>query len=90
MLSNVVILLSENIPTALKSQELLQKFKREVWSHPPNKQDLVPNLCSKCLYGTTFCSNSDVKTAAENWLNGQGPDFNKAGETSWSCVQINA
>ncbi|GBO19590.1 hypothetical protein AVEN_134987-1 [Araneus ventricosus] len=31
------------------------------------------------LSGTKFSSDSDVKTAAENWLNGQGRDFYQAG-----------
>ncbi|GBN44832.1 hypothetical protein AVEN_142150-1 [Araneus ventricosus] len=31
------------------------------------------------LFGTSFSSESDVKTAAENWFNGQGRDFYQAG-----------
>ncbi|GBN16771.1 hypothetical protein AVEN_178919-1 [Araneus ventricosus] len=31
------------------------------------------------LSGTRFSLNSDVKTVAENWLNGQGLDFYQAG-----------
>ncbi|GBL86506.1 hypothetical protein AVEN_194771-1 [Araneus ventricosus] len=39
----------------------------------------VPNLGSKHLSGTRFFSNNDVKTAAENWLDGQGRDFYQDG-----------
>ncbi|GBM28537.1 hypothetical protein AVEN_70133-1 [Araneus ventricosus] len=75
MLSDVVNLLHYNTHTARKTQKLGQKFKWEVWSHLPYSPDLAPNLRSKHLYGTRFPSNSDVKTAAENWLNEQGCDF---------------
>ncbi|GBN91534.1 hypothetical protein AVEN_189220-1 [Araneus ventricosus] len=37
----------------------------------PLRPDLAPNLGSKHLSGTRFSSDSDVKTVAENWLNGQ-------------------
>ncbi|GBN16731.1 hypothetical protein AVEN_198299-1, partial [Araneus ventricosus] len=33
----------------------------------------------KHLSGTRFSSVSDEKTAAENWLNGQGRDFHQDG-----------
>ncbi|GBM33208.1 hypothetical protein AVEN_28201-1 [Araneus ventricosus] len=75
MLSASDILLHENTHTARKTQELLHKFKWEVWSHPPYSQDLAPNLGSKHLSGTRFSSNNDVKTAAENC----GRDFYQAG-----------
>ncbi|GBN14191.1 hypothetical protein AVEN_129639-1, partial [Araneus ventricosus] len=71
MLSDGVILLHDNNQTARKTKELLQKFKWEVWSHPPYSLDLSSNLGSKHLSGTRFSSKGDVKTAAENWLNGQ-------------------
>ncbi|GBM22125.1 hypothetical protein AVEN_266484-1 [Araneus ventricosus] len=64
MLSDGVILLQGNTHTARKTQELLQKFKFEVCSHPPYSPDLAPNLGSKHLSGTRFSSDSDVKTAA--------------------------
>ncbi|GBL88884.1 hypothetical protein AVEN_158987-1 [Araneus ventricosus] len=79
MLSDDVILLHDNTHIARKTQELLQKFKWEVWSHPPYSPDLAPNLDSKHLYGTSFSSNSDMKTAAENWLSGQGHYFYQSG-----------
>ncbi|GBM94358.1 hypothetical protein AVEN_166711-1 [Araneus ventricosus] len=71
MLSGGVILLHDNTHTARKTKELLQKFKWEVWIHPPYSLDLSSNLGSKHLSGTRFSSKGDVKTAAENWLNGQ-------------------
>ncbi|GBN98478.1 hypothetical protein AVEN_148151-1, partial [Araneus ventricosus] len=79
MLSDGVILLHDDTHTARETQELLQKFKWEVWSHPPYRQNLAPNLGSKRLSGTKFPSNNDVKTAAENWLNGQGRDLYQGG-----------
>ncbi|GBM56276.1 hypothetical protein AVEN_151953-1 [Araneus ventricosus] len=45
---------------------------------PPYSPDLATNLGSKHLSGRRFSSNSDVKTAAENWFNGQGRDFYQA------------
>ncbi|GBL85698.1 hypothetical protein AVEN_189983-1, partial [Araneus ventricosus] len=66
MFNGGVILVHDNTHTAVKTQELLQKFKWIVWSH------------QKHLSGTRFSSNSDMKTAAENWLNGQGRDFYQA------------
>ncbi|GBO28669.1 hypothetical protein AVEN_267907-1, partial [Araneus ventricosus] len=38
MLSDGVIRLHSNTHTARKTQELLQKFKWEIWSHPPTVQ----------------------------------------------------
>ncbi|GBL87723.1 hypothetical protein AVEN_178184-1, partial [Araneus ventricosus] len=43
----------------------------------PRNYFLFPKLKEQ-LSGTRFFSNSDVKTAAENWLNRQGRDFNQA------------
>ncbi|GBN15546.1 hypothetical protein AVEN_205222-1, partial [Araneus ventricosus] len=75
MLSDSVIFLHINAHTARKTQELLQKFKWEVWSHSPYSPDLAPNLGSKHLSGTRLSSDSDVKTAAKN----RGRDFYQAG-----------
>ncbi|GBO19805.1 hypothetical protein AVEN_247369-1 [Araneus ventricosus] len=75
MWSDGAILLHDNTHTAPKTQELLQRLKWEVWSHLPCSPDLTPNLGSKHLSGTRFSSDSEVKTAAENWLKGQGRDF---------------
>ncbi|GBM64108.1 hypothetical protein AVEN_173262-1 [Araneus ventricosus] len=79
MLKDGVILLHYNTQTARKTQELLQKFMWESWSHPPYRLDLAPNLGSKHLSGKRFSSNSDVKAAAENRLSGQVRDFYLAG-----------
>ncbi|GBN39258.1 hypothetical protein AVEN_38941-1 [Araneus ventricosus] len=75
MLSDGVNLLHGNTHAARKTQELLRKFKWEVWSHSP---DSAPNLGSKHLSGTRFSSESDVKTVVENWLYKQGHDFYRA------------
>ncbi|GFS99536.1 uncharacterized protein TNCV_4534981 [Trichonephila clavipes] len=65
--------------TALQIQELLQKFRWAVWSHPAPPMfpcDLFPfSAFGKHLSGTRFTSYSDVQTAAENWLFGQGTDY---------------
>ncbi|GBO44740.1 hypothetical protein AVEN_138332-1 [Araneus ventricosus] len=79
MLSDGVILLHENTHTSHKIQELLQKFKWKVCSHPPYSPDLAPNLGSKHSSGTRFSSESDVKTVVENWLNGQDMISTKPG-----------
>ncbi|GBO16217.1 hypothetical protein AVEN_14710-1 [Araneus ventricosus] len=83
--------LHNSIHTALKFQELLQKFTWENWSHSPSpyKPDSAPNLGSKHLSGTRVSSETDVETVAENWLNGQDVMSAKHGEASGSCVQIN-
>ncbi|GBO37040.1 hypothetical protein AVEN_174791-1 [Araneus ventricosus] len=96
MLSDGVILLLHNSRShnPRKTQEFLQKFKWEVWSPTPpliqprnGRQRLFPFWKLKeHLSGTRFSSDSDVKTAAENWLKGQGRDFYR----TRSCVQINA
>ncbi|GBM01665.1 hypothetical protein AVEN_271923-2-1, partial [Araneus ventricosus] len=44
MLSDGVILLHDNTHNDSKTQELLQKFKWGVWSHPPYRADLSPNM----------------------------------------------
>ncbi|GBM66275.1 hypothetical protein AVEN_235778-1 [Araneus ventricosus] len=46
---------------------------------PPCSPDSAPNLSSKHLSGIIFSLNSDVKTAVENWQNGQGRDFKQSG-----------
>ncbi|GBN51767.1 hypothetical protein AVEN_80585-1 [Araneus ventricosus] len=74
MFSDGAILLHDNVKphTARKTQELLQKFKWEVWSHPPYSSDLAsiyyfyfPKL-KEHLSTARFSSNCEVKTAAEN------------------------
>ncbi|GBM57252.1 hypothetical protein AVEN_33491-1 [Araneus ventricosus] len=47
MLSDGVILLHANTHTARKTQELQQKFKWEVRSHPPCSPELAHNLSTK-------------------------------------------
>ncbi|GBM03271.1 hypothetical protein AVEN_142558-1 [Araneus ventricosus] len=79
MLSDGVILLRDNAHTARKTQELVRKFKWEVWSNSPYSPDLAANMGSKHLFGRRFSSSSDVKIAAKNWLNGRGRDFYQAG-----------
>ncbi|GBO19170.1 hypothetical protein AVEN_52109-1 [Araneus ventricosus] len=56
----------------------LKKVQEGSLSHPYSL-DLAPNLVSKNLSGTRFSSKSDVKTATENWLNGEESDFSQVG-----------
>ncbi|GBN38578.1 hypothetical protein AVEN_45983-1 [Araneus ventricosus] len=86
MLSDSVIPMHDNIHTARKTQELLPKFKWEVWSHPLYSPDLASNLGSKHLSGAMFSSDSDVKTSAENW----GHGFYQGGLNKLVRVQLNA
>ncbi|GBN43836.1 hypothetical protein AVEN_137872-1 [Araneus ventricosus] len=81
MLSDGLILQRGDTHTARKTQEFLEKFEWEVCSHPQPSysKDLAPNVGSKHLSGTRLLSESDVKTATENWLNEQGRDFYQAG-----------
>ncbi|GBM07723.1 Protein SSUH2 [Araneus ventricosus] len=46
VLSDGVIFLHENTHSARKTQELLQKFKWDAWSHSPYSPDSAPNLGS--------------------------------------------
>ncbi|GBN16467.1 hypothetical protein AVEN_196923-1 [Araneus ventricosus] len=50
---------------------------RRMASRWPNDYFLFPKL-KEHLSGTRFSSESDVKTPAKNWLNGQGRDFYQA------------
>ncbi|PRD19678.1 UNVERIFIED_CONTAM: Histone-lysine N-methyltransferase SETMAR [Trichonephila clavipes] len=66
VVSEGIILLHDNVRphTAQVTQELLRRFRWEIWSHSPYSSDLA---------------GSAVKTSAETWLNGQGPDFYQDG-----------
>ncbi|GBN70250.1 hypothetical protein AVEN_221159-1 [Araneus ventricosus] len=89
MLSDGVILPHDNIHISSKTQEFLQQFKWKAWSHP-NSPDLAPNMNSKHLYGKRFSSSSDMKTAAENWLNSQGRDFYQVFSTVIPTKDVNS
>ncbi|GBN23016.1 hypothetical protein AVEN_141954-1 [Araneus ventricosus] len=79
MLSGGVILLPDNTHTARKTQELLQKFKWEVWSHPHTAQIWLTIWIPNTYLEQGVSSDSDAKTAAENWINEKGRDFYTAG-----------
>ncbi|GBN40325.1 hypothetical protein AVEN_81197-1, partial [Araneus ventricosus] len=53
---------------------------RRMTSRWPNDYFLFPKL-KEHLSGTRFSSESDVKTVAENWLNGQDMISFKPGST---------
>ncbi|GBL77935.1 hypothetical protein AVEN_143266-1 [Araneus ventricosus] len=72
MLSEGVILLHDNAGphTACKTQEFLQKFKWEIWSHPPYSPDLARSdyflflKLNEHLCGTRLSSDNDVRTGS--------------------------
>ncbi|GBN43040.1 hypothetical protein AVEN_23122-1 [Araneus ventricosus] len=51
---------------------------RRITSRCPNDHFLFPKL-KEHLSATRFSSESDVKTATENWINGQRRDFYQDG-----------
>ncbi|GBM76868.1 hypothetical protein AVEN_3921-1 [Araneus ventricosus] len=57
-----------NIHTSRKTQELLQKFKWDVWMPPFIQPRFGAQSWCQTLIGITSSTNS-VKTADENWLN---------------------
>ncbi|GFU27625.1 mariner Mos1 transposase [Trichonephila clavipes] len=87
ILSEGVILLHDNTRPhiAQATQELLRRFRWEIWSHTPCSPDLAPSdyfLLSRLkehLSGRRFPSDSAAKISTETWLNGQGPDFYQDG-----------
>ena len=78
-------------------QRLLLRLKWEVWNHHPYSPDVAisdyfifPAL-KRNLSGTQFISDNAMKTAAEKWLNEQGPGYyqdgiNKLVEHSDKCL----
>ncbi|GBM35639.1 hypothetical protein AVEN_131913-1 [Araneus ventricosus] len=74
-------MLSEGVSSCMTVTVLLSELKNCCESSSgksgatPYSPASAPNLCSKHLSGTRFSSESDVKTAAQNWFNGQGRDF---------------
>ncbi|GBM69163.1 hypothetical protein AVEN_91747-1 [Araneus ventricosus] len=70
LMSDGVLLLHDSTHSASKTEELPRKFKCPY---------STPNLGSKLLSGTRFFSESDLKIAAENWLNGQHASSAKPG-----------
>ncbi|GBN99374.1 hypothetical protein AVEN_147270-1 [Araneus ventricosus] len=74
MLGDGVILLHDNTHTARKTQELLRKFKWEVWSHPYSSYS-APNLGSKHLSGRRFSCGNNSREVTQ-WT---GRDFCQTG-----------
>ncbi|GBM44725.1 hypothetical protein AVEN_103190-1 [Araneus ventricosus] len=69
ILNNGVILLHGNTHIARKAAKV------QVGGLLPSSPDLAPNLGYNHLSGTRLSSNSDVKTADENWINEKGRYF---------------
>ncbi|GBL73805.1 hypothetical protein AVEN_154717-1 [Araneus ventricosus] len=59
--------LNSNTNTALKTQELLQGFKWEVWTIPT--AEIQQPVWFQALSEIRFSSESDAKSVVENWLN---------------------
>ncbi|GBO37769.1 hypothetical protein AVEN_213245-1 [Araneus ventricosus] len=86
MLRDAVILPHDNArPRTLAKLKNFCKTSGEMSGSSPCSQDLAPSdyfLFSKLkeqLSGTRLSSDSDVKTAAKNWLNGQRRVFYQTG-----------
>ncbi|GFW01668.1 uncharacterized protein TNCV_4085831 [Trichonephila clavipes] len=87
MVSESVILLHGNARphTTQTMQEVLRRFRWEIWSHFRHSEDLAPSnsflfpRLKKHLSGRRFFLDNAVKTSIKTWLNGQGPDFYHAG-----------
>lgn len=71
--------------TAGVTQELLRKFKWEVWRHPPYSPDLAP--CDYHLFGSLkqdlggqrFATDNEVQEAVSKWLKQIGRNFYERG-----------
>lgn len=76
MLSNGIVLLHDNARpyTAARTTALLQKFKWEVFDHPPYSPDLAPSdyhlFCKMKVWLATqrFQTNEELKTGVNTWL----------------------
>lgn len=67
--------------TARQTKELLKTFCWKIWNKPPYSLDLTLSdyfiflKLRDHLYGTRFYSESNLKVAAESWLDGLRLDF---------------
>ncbi|GBN59480.1 hypothetical protein AVEN_96114-1 [Araneus ventricosus] len=77
MSSDGVNLLHDNTYNARKTQELMRKFKWEVWS--PSADQIRHPIWVPDTYLEQGSLQSDGKADVDNWLNGQGRDFCEVG-----------
>ncbi|GBO18456.1 Histone-lysine N-methyltransferase SETMAR [Araneus ventricosus] len=79
LLSSGVVLLHDNARPhiAVRSGEVLRKFKWDVFQHPPYSPDLAPSdfylftAMKKWLGGQHFTDYEELKNAVTHWLKSQ-------------------
>ncbi|GBM73915.1 hypothetical protein AVEN_61529-1 [Araneus ventricosus] len=67
---------SLNMPGCLR--RIASRCHSDYFLFPKLREHLSETISVPSI-SVRFCSDSDVETAAENWLNGQGRDFYQAG-----------
>ncbi|GBN87365.1 Histone-lysine N-methyltransferase SETMAR [Araneus ventricosus] len=83
LLSYGVVLLHDNARpnTAVKTREVLRKFKWDVFQHPPYSPDLAPSdfhlftAMKKWLGGQHFADDEELKNTVTHWLKSQAAAF---------------
>ncbi|GFX41140.1 mariner Mos1 transposase [Trichonephila clavipes] len=83
LLSSGVVLLHDNAPphTAVRTREVLRKFKWDVFKHPPYSPNLAPSdyhlftTMKKWLGGKHFADDEELKNAVTHWFKSQAPTF---------------
>ncbi|GBM70471.1 Histone-lysine N-methyltransferase SETMAR [Araneus ventricosus] len=83
LLSSRVVLLHDNARphTAVKTGEVLCKFKWDVFQHPPYSPDLAPSdfhlftAMKKWLWGQHFTDDEELINAETHWLKSQAAAF---------------
>ena len=83
MLSSGIVFLHDNARphTAAQTQDLLRKFKWEVFKHPPYSPDLAPSdfhlftQMKLWLAGWRFMSDGELKANVNGWLSDQAAAF---------------
>ncbi|XP_063215963.1 histone-lysine N-methyltransferase SETMAR-like [Bacillus rossius redtenbacheri] len=83
MLTSGVVLLHDNARphSAAVTQQLLARFRWEVFDHPPHSPDLAPSdyhrfpTLKKWLGGRRFNTNDELQSTVKTWLNRQEASF---------------
>ncbi|GBL90856.1 Mariner Mos1 transposase [Araneus ventricosus] len=83
LLSSRVVLLHDNVRshTAVRTGEVLRKFKWDVFQHPPYSPDLAPSdfhlftAMKKWLGREHFADDEELKNAVTHWLKSQAAAF---------------
>ncbi|GFX44862.1 uncharacterized protein C05D11.1 [Trichonephila clavipes] len=85
LLSSGVVLLHNNVcpHTAVRTREVLCKFKWDVFQHPPYSPDLAPSdyhlftAMKKWLGGKHFADDAELKNAVTHWFKSQVKAYHK-------------